>query len=41
MVKKIAVFLIAFLLICTLTVTAFAHPVPDLSVNGSITFQME
>ena len=41
MVKKIAVFLITLLLISALAVSAIAHPVPDLSLNGSITFQMD
>lgn len=41
MVKKMAIFLLTLLLISTLTVTAFAHPVPDLTVNGSITFKMD
>lgn len=41
MVKKIAVFLLALLLISALTVTALAHPVPDLTQHGSITFKMD
>ena len=41
MVKKLFAFLITLLLVSALTVTAFAHPVPDLSKNGSITFVMD
>ena len=37
MVKKISALLLTLLLISALTVTALAHPVPDLSTNGSIT----
>lgn len=41
MVKRIFAAAVALLLLCALSITAAAtHPVPDLSVNGSITFQM-
>ena len=42
MVKRISSMLVMLLLIGCLTVTAFAaHPVPDLSQNGSLTFIMD
>ena len=41
MVKKISALLLTLLLISALTVTALAHPVPDLTTNGSITFLMD
>lgn len=42
MVKRIVSMLVMLLLIGCLTLTAFAaHPVPDLSQNGSITFMMD
>ena len=41
MVKKISALLLTLLLISALTVTALAHPVPDLSTNGSLTFVMD
>ena len=40
MVKRIVVLAVMLLLSVCLAVTAFAHPVPDLSTNGSITFAM-
>lgn len=41
MVKRIAVFLLMLLLIGVMAVGTFAHPVPDLSASGSITFKMD
>ena len=41
MVKKISALLLTLLLISALTVTALAHPVPDLTTKGSITFTMD
>ena len=41
MVKKISALLLTLLLISALTVTALAHPVPDLNTNGSLTFVMD
>lgn len=41
MVKRILSAAVMLLLISALAVTAFAHPVPDLSINGSITFVMD
>ena len=40
MVKKIVIILLTLLLVSSLTVTAFAHPVPDLAENGSFTFKL-
>lgn len=41
MVKKISALLLTLLLLSTLAVTVLAHPVPDLTTNGSITFVMD
>ena len=41
MKKRILLLAVALLMICSLSLTAYAtHPVPDLSSNGSITLQM-
>ena len=41
MLKRIFAAAVVLLLVAGLTVTAFAHPVPDLDAIGSITFVME